>query len=96
MNLTVRDIIYIGMLSAICALATTFLIPLPGGGMVHLGSAALFTISALFGGLYGGLAGAIGSGLFDLVMENSVYPVLHRNQGYFRPRCRLHDCRFSS
>ena len=73
MNLTVRDIIYIGMLSALCALATTLLIPLPTGAMVHLGSAALFTISALFGGLYGGLAGAIGSGLFDLVMGHSAY-----------------------
>ena len=73
MNLTVRDIIYIGMLSALCALATTLLIPLPTGAMVHLGSAALFTISALFGGLYGGLAGAIGTGLFDLVMGHSAY-----------------------
>lgn len=73
MNLSIRDIIYIGLLSAICAIATTILIPLPTGGMVHLGSAALFTISALFGGLYGGLAGAIGSGLFDLVMGHSAY-----------------------
>ncbi|SUP42646.1 ECF transporter S component [Veillonella criceti] len=73
MNFSIRDIIYIGMLSALCALATTLLIPLPTGAMVHLGSAALFTIAALFGGLYGGLAGAIGSGLFDLVMGHSAY-----------------------
>lgn len=73
MNLSIRDVIYIGLLSAICAIATTILIPLPTGGMVHLGSAALFTISALFGGIYGGLAGAIGSGLFDLVMGHSAY-----------------------
>lgn len=62
MNLSIRDVIYVGVLSALCAIATTILIPLPTGGMVHLGSAALFTISALFGGIYGGLAGAIGSG----------------------------------
>jgi len=73
LKFSIRDVIYIGMLSALCALATTLLIPLPTGAMVHLGSAALFTISALFGGLYGGLAGAIGSGLFDLVMGHSAY-----------------------
>ena len=75
MNLSIRDVIYVGVLSALCAIATTILIPLPTGGMVHLGSAALFTISALFGGIYGGLAGAIGSGLFDLVMGHSAYTV---------------------
>lgn len=73
MNLSVRDIVYIGVLSALCAIATSILIPLPNGGMVHLGSAALFTIGALFGGMYGALAGAIGSALFDLVMGHSAY-----------------------
>lgn len=73
MNLSVRDIVYIGVLSALCAIATSILIPLPNGAMVHLGSAALFTIAALFGGMYGALAGAIGSALFDLVMGHSAY-----------------------
>ncbi len=73
MKFSPKDVIYIGVLSAICAIATTLLIPLPTGGMVHLGSAALYTISILFGGLYGGLAGAIGSGFFDLVMGQSPY-----------------------
>lgn len=75
MKFTTKDLIYIGLLSAICAIATTVLIPLPGGAMVHLGSAALFTSSVIFGGIYGGLAGAIGSGLFDLVMGHSAYTV---------------------
>ena len=75
MKLTAKDIIYIGLLSALCAIATVINIPIPGGAMVHLGSAALFTSSILFGGLYGGLAGAIGSGLFDLVMGHSAYTV---------------------
>lgn len=73
MNLTIKDIVYIGVMSAICGIATTILVPLPTGGMVHLGSAALFTLSILFGGLYGGLGGAIGSGLFDILMGHTQY-----------------------
>ena len=42
-------------IAALCAVATTIRIEIPGGAMVHLGSAALFTSSILFGGLYGGL-----------------------------------------
>ena len=43
--------------------------------MVHLGSAALFTTSILFGGLYGGLGAAIGSALFDLFGGHTQYIV---------------------
>lgn len=75
MKLAAKDVIYVGLLSALCAIATVINIPVPGGAMVHMGSAALFTSSILFGGLYGGLAGAIGSGLFDLVMGHSAYTV---------------------
>lgn len=75
MKFTTKDIIYIGLLSAICMVATTIKVDLPNGSMAHLGSAALFTLSAVFGGLYGGLAGALGSGLFDLVMGHSQYTV---------------------
>ncbi len=66
MKLKTRDIVYIGFIAALCAVATTIRIEIPGGAMVHLGSAALFTSSILFGGLYGGLGAAIGSALFDL------------------------------
>ena len=66
MKLKTRDIVYIGFIAALCAVATTIRIEIPGGAMVHLGSAALFTTSILFGGLYGGLGAAIGSALFDL------------------------------
>ena len=54
MKLKTRDIVYIGFIAALCAVATTIRIEIPGGAMVHLGSAALFTTSILFGGLYGG------------------------------------------
>jgi len=49
MKLSTRDIVYIGFIAALCAVATTIRIEIPGGAMVHLGSAALFTTSILFG-----------------------------------------------
>lgn len=73
MKIKTYEILRVGLLAAVIALSTTILIPLPTGGMVHLGSAALFTVATLFGGFYGGLAGGIGSFLFDLVMGYSPY-----------------------
>lgn len=73
MKFTTRDCVCIGAIAAICIVATTILIPLPTGGMVHLGSGALFTLSVLFGGFYGGIGAAIGSGLFDIVMGHMQY-----------------------
>ncbi|HZJ82611.1 MAG TPA: ECF transporter S component [Clostridia bacterium] len=70
---TVRDIVIIGMLASLCIVATTIKIPYGTGAMVHLGSAAIFTSAILFGGVRGGMAGAIGSGLFDLIMALSPY-----------------------
>ena len=40
MKLKTRDIVYIGFIAALCAVATTIRIEIPGGAMVHLGSAA--------------------------------------------------------
>ena len=55
MKFSTKDIIYIGLLAALCAVATTIRVEIPGGAMVHMGTAAIFTTSILFGGLYGGL-----------------------------------------
>ena len=71
MKLNTRDIVYIGFIAALCAVATTIRIEIPGGAMVHLGSAALFTSSIL----YGGLGAAIGSALFDLFGGHTQYIV---------------------
>ena len=75
MKLKTRDIVYIGFIAALCAVATTIRIEIPGGAMVHLGSAALFTSSILFGGLYGGLGAAIGSAylIFLVDIRNTLY-----------------------
>ena len=72
---TSKDLIYIGLLSDLCIVFKTIKVPLPTGAMVHLGSAALFSMASVFGGFYAGLAGAIGSGIFDIIMGHSQYTV---------------------
>lgn len=73
--LTARDIVFIGVLAAMCAIATSFKIPFGVGAMVHLGTAFLFTVGICFGGVYAGLAGAIGSAFYDLIMGFSPYTI---------------------
>lgn len=70
---SIKDMIYIGMLAAMCVIATSLKIPLPTGSMVHLGTAFIFTSAIVFGGVYAGLAAAVGSALFDLMMGFSPY-----------------------
>jgi uncharacterized membrane protein len=68
-----RDVTTIGMLAALCVVGTTIKVPFGQGAMVHLGSAAIFTSGLLFGGVYAGLGGAIGSAFFDILMGFSPY-----------------------
>ncbi len=75
MKLSTKDIIYIGLLAAVCAVATTIRIPGPNGAMIHFGSAAAYLIALTFGGYYGALAGAIGSAFFDMFMGLSHYTI---------------------
>jgi uncharacterized membrane protein len=70
---TTRDAVTIGILAAMCAIATSIRIPFGAGAMVHLGTACLFTVAITFGGAYAGLSGAIGSAFFDLLMGFSPY-----------------------
>lgn len=70
---TIRDTVTIGVLSGMCAIATSIKIPLGVGAMVHLGTAFMFTVAMTFGGVYAGLSAAIGSAFFDLLMGFSPY-----------------------
>ena len=72
-RLTLQDIVVIGALSSMCAIATAIKIPLGVGAMVHLGTAFLFTVAIVFGGVYAGLSAAIGSAFFDLLLGFSPY-----------------------
>lgn len=70
-----RDTVSIGVLAAMCTIATSIKVPFGVGAMVHLGTGFVFTTGIVFGGVYAGLAGAIGSAFFDLLMGFSPYTI---------------------
>ncbi len=61
------------ILAALCFITFTFLqikIPIPGGGdmtSIHFGNVFLVLAALLLGGFYGGMAGAIGMTIADLM-----------------------------
>lgn len=72
-KLNTKDIVYIAVLAAICMIGTFIKVPFGAGAMVHLGSGMIFLSGILFGGVYAGFAGAIGSAFFDLLLGFSPY-----------------------
>jgi uncharacterized membrane protein len=67
--LDARDVGLVTVFSALMAVVTLYAIPIPFGGITHLGNTVMWTASILFGGLIGGLAGGIGGAIADLVLE---------------------------
>lgn len=68
----VQKIVITGLMAALCYVAFTYLkIPIPtfGGDMValHIGNAFCVLAALLLGGFYGGLAGALGMTIADLI-----------------------------
>lgn len=71
-NNTVMKIVQTALLAALCFVSFTFLqikIPMPGGDAtsIHIGNAFCVLAALLLGGGYGGLAGAIGMTIADLL-----------------------------
>lgn len=71
-NIRTKKLIQTALLAALCFISFTFLqikIPLPGGdaSSLHIGNAFCVLASLLLGGLYGGLAGAIGMTIADIL-----------------------------
>ena len=71
-NQTVIKLAQTALLAALCYVAFTYLqikIPMPGGDAtsIHIGNAFCVLAALLLGGLYGGLAGAIGMGIADIM-----------------------------
>jgi len=65
-----KDLVLTAFLIAIVFIATFIRVPTtPTGGLVHLGSVALFDISVVFGPKKGAIAGALGMSLFNLTTE---------------------------
>ena len=59
-------IVLTALFSALCFIGVLIRIPLPTGAFVHLGNMICILASLLIGGIYGGIAGSLGMGLFDL------------------------------
>ncbi len=71
-NQTVQKITFTGLVAALSYVVFTFLqikIPLPGGDAtsIHLGNAVCVLGALLLGGVYGGLGGALGMTIGDLL-----------------------------
>ena len=71
-NETVLKLAQTALIAALCYVCFTFLqikIPLPGGDAtsLHIGNAVCVLGALLLGGWYGGLAGAIGMGIADIM-----------------------------
>lgn len=71
-NSTVMKIVQTALFAALCYVIFTYLqikIPMPGGDAtsIHLGNAFCVLAALLLGGWYGGLAGAIGMGIADVM-----------------------------
>lgn len=66
------QIIICALFAALAFVGTLVQIPLPSGGMIHLGNFVCVLGALLCGPIIGGLAGGIGCGLYDLIIYNSL------------------------
>lgn len=69
-KITVYDLVVVGLMAAVCYVATNFRIEFPtpvGKMMVHMGNIFCLLSGLLFGGMRGGLSAGIGSCIFDLL-----------------------------
>ncbi len=80
-TLDARDYSLIAVFSALMAMTTMWAVPLPFGGITHLGNTVMWTASILFGGLVGGLTGGIGGMIVD-ILECPIWAP-------FTPFCKL-------
>ncbi|MCL2253873.1 MAG: ECF transporter S component [Lachnospiraceae bacterium] len=73
-NTTIRKLTSAGVIAALSFVAFTFLkIPMPGNmSAVHLGNAVVVLGAFLIGGFYGGLGGALGMVIADLMDANFI------------------------
>lgn len=72
-TLGARDIAIIAVFSGLVFVLTMLAVPMPVGGIWHLGNAMIILTGLMFGGLVGGLCGAIGATLADLVLGYGVW-----------------------
>ena len=69
-----KNLVLSALLIALVYIATFLRVPLaPDGGLVHLGSVALFAISVVFGKKIGAITGSVGMAVFNLTTEWAVW-----------------------
>ena len=71
-NQTILKLAQTALMAALCFVSFTFLqikIPMPGGDAtsIHIGNAFCVLAALLLGGVYGGLAGAVGMTIADIM-----------------------------
>lgn len=70
-NKSIYKLVLISVFAALAFVGTCIHIPLPTGGMIHLGNFVVILSALLCGGLIGGISGGIGCGLYDLILYGS-------------------------
>lgn len=74
MDVKIRNLVFASLFTAITCVATMVIqIPTPIGGYVHAGDAFVILGSMLLGGLWGGVAAGLGSGLADILFGYTIY-----------------------
>ncbi len=64
-------VVIVAMFSALACAGTFIQIRMPAGDFVHLGNFVMIIAALLLGGLAGGISGALGMGLYDLIYYTS-------------------------
>lgn len=66
-----NQIVIIAMFSALACAGTFIQIRMPAGDFVHLGNFVMIVAALLLGGIAGGISGALGMGLYDIIFYTS-------------------------
>ena len=87
-NSTITKLAETALMAALCYVSFTFLqikIPVPGGDAtsIHIGNAFCVLAALLIGGVYGGLSGAIGMGIADLMDPVYITGAPMASRGFF-------------
>ena len=73
-NSKVKEVIIVGLMSALIYIATAVInVPMGPGGVVHLGDSMIYVTAILFGWKTAALSGAIGMTLFDALSPYAIW-----------------------
>ena len=70
-NNLLNKVVIIAMFSALACAGTFIQIRMPAGDFVHLGNFVMIIAALLLGGIAGGISGALGMGIYDIIFYTS-------------------------